>query len=102
MSCIRGFLNYALGQGWIHERVLAACVSLPAPNASRDWLRPEQLVAISDLVDAGPFDPYQRFAFTTLRETGARAAETVTMQPKDMSRREGVLYVVRGGRARAA
>ena len=97
MSCLRGFLNYSVGQGWVHERVLAACVSLPAPNASRDWLRPEQLVAISDLVDSGPFDPYQRFAFTTLRETGARAAEVAAMQPMAMSRRERILHVVGKG-----
>ena len=97
MSSVRGFLNYAVGQGWVHERVLAACVSLPAPNASRDWLRPEQLVAISDLVESGPFDSYQRFAFMSLRETGARAAETVAMQPMAMSRREGVLHVVGKG-----
>ena len=77
MSALRQFLEFCISQRWIDASILACCVSMPDSAPRREWLHPEQVVAISDFVDTTELlDDWDRFAFDVLRDLGIRSAET--------------------------
>lgn len=99
MSAVRGFLTYAVSQGYCDSNVLAACVSIADSPPRREWLTPEQVLAISDLLEnPDEFDDYERFAISLLRDTGVRAEEAVTCQRSSLDINRRVLHVVGKGR----
>ena len=48
---MRSYLRFTVGEGWVDESVLQACFSVPDSNPRTEWLHPEQLDAISTLVE---------------------------------------------------
>lgn len=76
MSAMRGYLKFCVRKGWMDEEVLDACFTVAPSNPQKDWLHPEQVVAITALVGASEeIDDYEEFAVVVLRDLGARTAE---------------------------
>lgn len=99
MSAQRGFLTFCVRQGWMDESVLEACFSVPDSNARREWLHPEQLDAISDLVDSSDeLDDYERFGFAALRDLGVRTEEARRLRADDLDVRTKTVRVLGKGR----
>jgi site-specific recombinase XerD len=99
MSATRGYLNFCVRQGWMDESVLEACFSAPDSNPRREWLHPEQLDAMSTLVErSDAFDEYERFAFSLLRDLGPRTEEARTIRAHQLDPRTKTVTVVGKGR----
>lgn len=101
-SHLRQLLLYAVGQGYAEPEVLNALPPTSDSPPRHDWLRPEQVVAIDDLVtDAartGALDRHAEFAWRCPLETGLRAQEVVTLQPRALVASDRVLDVLGKGR----
>jgi site-specific recombinase XerD len=86
MSSLSQFLQYCYAQGWLEPSALTAIQTI-APSPPRDaWLHPEQVVAITAVVQAD-FDPYEQFAWELGLASGARAFEWVAFETRDLSPR---------------
>lgn len=96
MSSLRGFVKYCIGQGYMDERVLAGLMDVRVSDspAGKDWLYPERLVALSNLVDRTDlFDDYERFEWNILLGLGTRSAETCSLQPRSLDAHKKVVTV---------
>lgn len=102
MIALRGYLDYCYQQGWIDASVLGAKQSLPESAPQTEWMTPEQLPPISELVVSDTrFDDYERFEYDTLASTGLRSAEVVDLVTSDLSARS-LVVIVRQGKGRGA
>jgi site-specific recombinase XerD len=100
MSSLRGLVKYCIGQGYMDERVLNGLMDVRVSDspAGKDWLYPERLVAISELVASNDaFDDYDRFAWQALFSLGSRSAETVSLQPKSLDTHTKIVTVTGKG-----
>jgi site-specific recombinase XerD len=96
MSSLRGLVKYSIGQGYMDERVLHGLMDVRVSDspAGKDWLYPERLVALSDLVEGSDeFDDYERFEWNVLFGLGTRSAETVSLQPRSLDAHKRVVTV---------
>jgi site-specific recombinase XerD len=96
MSSLRGWAKYSVGQGYMHERVLAglADVKVSESPPAKEWLYPERLVALTDLVRTNDvFDDYDRFAWTALFGLGTRSAEAIELQPRSLDAHKKIIRV---------
>jgi site-specific recombinase XerC len=99
MSAQRGYLNFCVAQAWMDESVLEACFSVPDSNPRGEWLHPEQLHAISLLVEqTDELGDYERFAFEMLRDLGLRTDEARRMRAHHLDPRSKVIAVIGKGR----
>jgi integrase len=99
MSTMRSFLRFCVKQRWMDEAVLDACFSVPDSNPRTEWLHPEQLDAISLLVErTDEIDSYDRFAFETLRDLGVRTDEPRRMLANHLDPRAKIVTVIGKGR----
>jgi site-specific recombinase XerD len=99
MSAQRGYIKFCIRKGWMDESVLDACFSVPDSNPRSEWLHPEQLDAISTLVEeSDEFDEYERFAFELLRDLGPRTEETCDIRSHHLNPRTKMVTVVGKGR----
>ena len=96
MFALRNLLRYCIRNGWIDDGMLEHFQPLPKTQQARDWLHPEQVVALIPLVESAVFDDYQRFAFFTLLCTGVRPAELVELRASDLDPRSRTLLVRHG------
>jgi len=96
MSTMRQFLDFVVRNGWGDLTLMAACSRTAASEARRDWLRPEQIPALTRLMQDPRFDDYDRFGFETLLRTGVRISEFVVLRANDLNLQEETLTVRRG------
>ena len=82
MSEMKGFIEYSLEQEWLHDHVSAAIVkNMPDSAPASDWLHPEQVDAITGLVEGSDqFDDYECFMHDSELALGARPAELVILK----------------------
>lgn len=97
-SSLRQLLLYAIASGWADECVLAALPPVSASPPRREWLRPEQLVALDALVTEEHFTSEQRFMWRCLTNTGLRTEELVRLKPESLNVIDGMLKVRGKGR----
>jgi integrase len=97
-SSLRQLLLFAIASGWADESVLASLPPVWASPARREWLRPEQLVALDALVTDDHFTPEQRFMWRCLVNTGLRTEELVRLKPQALNVIDGTLAVLGKGR----
>jgi site-specific recombinase XerD len=99
MSSLRSYLRFTVGEGWMDESVLQACFSVPDSNPRREWLHPEQLDAISTLVELSEeLADYEKAGFGFLRDYGVRTDEAIRMRAHHLDPRAKLLKVVGKGR----
>lgn len=97
MATLRALIQYCITNRWMDEAMLEHFAPLPKVDAGhRDWLHPEQVVALVDLIESDEFDAYQRFAFYTLLCTGVRPAELVKLRANDLDPRAQMLKIGAG------
>src|SRR5205807_7866745 len=96
MSALRQLLIYAVSQGWADEAVLAVCQTIRPSPARRNWLHPEQVLALDPLIHSSAFEPYEQFVYDTLLMTGVRAEELTRLRDPDLDRREKILVIQQG------
>ncbi len=97
-SSLRQLLLFAIASGWAEESVLAALPPVSASPPRREWLRPEQLVALDRLVTVEEFTPQQCFMWRCLSNTGLRTEELVGLKPEALNVIDCVLKVRGKGR----
>jgi integrase len=97
-SSLRQLLLFAIASGWADESVLAALPPVTASPARREWLRPEQLVALDRLVTDEEFTRGQHFMWLCLANTGLRTEELVGLKPQALNVIDGTLKVRGKGR----
>jgi site-specific recombinase XerD len=98
MSAMRGFLTFCVRKGWMDERILDACFTVVPSNPQKAWLHPEQVVAISALVEtADEVDGYEEFGVVALRDLGARTAELPRMKAHHLDPRTKTVKVTGKG-----
>ncbi len=99
MSSLRQLLTFIIASGWGEATLLTACSRTAASEARRDWLRPEQVPPLAELLRGPEFDDYDRFAIATLFFTGVRSAELVKLRANDLNAQEETL-TIRNGKGR--
>lgn len=98
-SIQRQLITYAIGQGWAEERLLACCPTLPDSEPCSAWLYPEEVAALNAVLAVdGSVDPYERFMYDTVLDTGVRCEELCAFRRSDADRRAGVVRVRGKGR----
>lgn len=97
-SALRQLLLYAIAKGWADEKVLADLPRTSASPPRSEWLRPEQVEALTALVTDRHFTSQQRFMWSCLLETGVRPDELVRLQPQALNPADGTLKVIGKGR----
>ena len=97
-SSVRQLLLFAIASGWADESVLASLPPVWASPARREWLRPEQLVALDALVTDEHFTPDQRFMWRCLVNTDLRTEELVRLKPQALNVIDATLTVLGKGR----
>ncbi|HEU4657960.1 MAG TPA: tyrosine-type recombinase/integrase [Capillimicrobium sp.] len=96
MSSMRSFLNFVVVSGWGDGSLLTACESFSRIQPCHEWLRPEQVKALSALVREPEFDPYEQFDYETYLATGVRAMERCELRLDDLDPFDRVLTIRRG------
>lgn len=80
MSAMATFLDYSISQGWFDDHVRTAVTTIPDSSPRREWLFPEQSVALTDLIaDCERFDDYDEFAYDCSLSLGTRTFETADL-----------------------
>lgn len=97
-SSLRQLLLFAIASGWADESVLAALPPVSASPARKEWLRPEQLVALDALVTDDHFTSAQRFMWSCLVNAGLRTEELVRLKAQALNAIDGTLAVLGKGR----
>jgi integrase len=98
-STFNGWLGYCHKRGWITRETMENTLrtKLVRGEQNRDWLHPEQVSALTELVESDArFDAYWRFLWEMLQTTGVRTAELCDLRPRDLVARESRLHIRRG------
>lgn len=99
MSDMSGLIEYGIAQGWLHEHVRTAVITIADSPPRHEWLHPEQVVALTDLIyETDGFDDYQEFAWDTLLSLGVRPFEGVGLRRSALDPRERIVRVIGKGR----
>lgn len=96
-SALRQLLLYAIAHNWADEVVLADLPRVSASPPRREWLRPEQIAAMSPLVTEDNLIPQQCFMWLCLLNTGLRPEELVKLQPRALNPLDATLTVIGKG-----
>jgi integrase len=98
MSSMRQFIEFCLQQGYIDDAVAAAVSPVKGVREGREWLHPEQVVALTSLVeDESLFDAFDRFAWFAMAVLGARPFEVVLIKPRSLDPRTKEVTVIGKG-----
>ncbi len=100
MSALRGLLKFWVAQRWCGPEILNACSTIPDSPPRDEWLLPEQVVAITKLMDDNQdaIDPVQRFVIETLRDLGLRVEEATKLKCTSLDRHARVVRIIGKGR----
>lgn len=98
MSHLRQFVEYVVASGWAADELRQACMSMPDSNPRGEWLYPEETDAFSRAVAAADVDPFDRFLYELVRDTGLRCEEACRVRFGDLDQRTSVLVVIGKGR----
>jgi integrase len=96
-SALHQLLLYAVAEGWADETIVGSLPKAYRSPARRDWLRPEQVVALGAFVTHDRFTSQQRFMWSVLLNTGVRSDELIRLQPQALNPLDGTLTVIGKG-----
>jgi site-specific recombinase XerD len=102
-SVLRQFLRYCIDAEYMHPDRIKPLdrMDTVAGAPRKGWLRPNQVVAFSDLVTPHNFPPYVCFLWETLISYGLRAEEVTTLHKGSLDRNDRRLIVLGKGRGAA-
>jgi site-specific recombinase XerD len=100
MSDMSRLIQYGIQQEWLSEHVAGAIIkNMPDSPPANEWLYPEQVDAISTLLDASnDFDDYLCFAHDLSLALGTRTFETVSLKRSALDPRSKRVTVIGKGR----
>ena len=100
MSDMSRLIEYGIQQQWLNDHVAGAIIkNMPDSPPANDWLYPEQVDAISALLDTSDvFDDYVCFAHDLSLAVGTRTFETVSLKRSALDPRSNRVTVIGKGR----
>ena len=99
-SSLRRLLLFAAANGWAEDAIADQLPDAKAAPPRRDWLRPEQLIALEPLVTRQHFDEDLLWMWWLGLNAGLRAEEVVSLKPSAFDFLDQTVTVVGKGSKR--